>query len=93
MGDYISRQMVIDTLRAAENHAFNSFYKGLVEAHRIIADFPSANVRENVPGKWVPHEGEYGEHYGCDCSVCGAWYVMPHEEMGFCPNCGADMKG
>jgi hypothetical protein len=40
--DQIERQAVLDKLREAENHAFNSFYKGLVKAHKIIADMPSA---------------------------------------------------
>ena len=39
--DLISRQVAIDALRDAENHAFNSFYKGLAKAHKIIADLPS----------------------------------------------------
>ena len=38
----VSRQAVIDALRDAENHAFNSYYKGLKEAHKIVADLPSA---------------------------------------------------
>lgn len=44
MKDLISRQAVIDELREAENHAFNSFYKGLVKAHKIIANIPSAQT-------------------------------------------------
>ena len=39
--DYISRQAAIDELRKAENHAFNLYYKGLIKAHKIIADLPS----------------------------------------------------
>ena len=42
VGDTISRQAAIDALRDAENHAFNNFYKGLVKAHKIIADLPPA---------------------------------------------------
>jgi len=44
MDDLIRRQAVIDALRDAENHAFNSFYKGLVKAHKIIANCPSAQT-------------------------------------------------
>ena len=40
--DQIERQAVLDKLREAENHAFNSFYKGLAKAHKIIANMPSA---------------------------------------------------
>lgn len=42
MDDLISRQDAIKALRDAENHAFNGFYKGLVKAHKIITDLPSA---------------------------------------------------
>lgn len=50
MKDLISRQAVIDELREAENHAFNSFYKGLVKAHKIIANIPSAQPEQ----RWIP---------------------------------------
>lgn len=42
MDDLISRKAAIDALRDAENHAFNSFYKGLITAHKIVADLSSA---------------------------------------------------
>ena len=48
--DLISRQVAIDALRDAENHAFNSFYKGLAKAHKIIADLPSAQPEQH----WIP---------------------------------------
>ena len=38
----ISRQAAIDALRDAENHAFNSYYQGLIKAHKIIANLPPA---------------------------------------------------
>ena len=41
MDDMISRQVVLDTLREAENHAFNGYYKGLAKAHKIVANLPS----------------------------------------------------
>lgn len=44
MSDYISRQAAIEEIRKAENHAFNSFYKGLVKAHKIVADLLPADV-------------------------------------------------
>jgi len=42
--EYIEKQAAIDAIRKAENHAFNSFYKGLVKAHKIVADLPSVDV-------------------------------------------------
>ena len=37
MSDLISRQAAIEALRDAENHAFHSYYQGLIKAHKIIA--------------------------------------------------------
>ena len=48
MDDLISRQAAIDALREAESHVFGSFYKGLVKAHKIIADIPSAAQQELI---------------------------------------------
>ena len=60
--DLISRQVAIDALRDAENHAFNSFYKGLAKAHKIIADLPSvqpdhvANISKKVEGDCISRQ-------------------------------------
>ena len=61
MNDYISRQAAIEALRDAENHAFNSYYQGLIKAHKIIADLPPAQ----------PDENKYEYHY--DHTDC-IWY-------------------
>jgi len=61
MDDLISRQTAIEALRDAENHAFNSYYQGLIKAHKIIADLPPAQ----------PDLGEYEYHY--DHTDC-IWY-------------------
>lgn len=42
--EYIRKQDAIEEIRKAENHAFNSFYKGLVKAHKIVADLLPADV-------------------------------------------------
>lgn len=42
MNDLISRDAAIEALKKAEDKAFNSFYDGLVKAHKIIADLPEA---------------------------------------------------
>lgn len=49
MKEYIEREAAIDALREAENHAFNSYYNGLVRAHHIIADLPSAQLEQ----QWI----------------------------------------
>ena len=61
MGDLIDRQAAIEALRDAENHAFNSYYQGLIKAHKIIADLPPAQ----------PDLGKYEYHY--DHTDC-IWY-------------------
>lgn len=49
---------------------------------------PSADVRENVKGKWEPRGGYYY------CSQCGARYEWGgYFSTNFCSNCGADMRG
>ena len=50
--DLISRQAAIDALREAENHAFNSFYKGLKKAHKIIAELPSVSPARPTDDTW-----------------------------------------
>ena len=50
-------------------------------------------------GAQMPKEGEWIDLFGHDykCSVCGEWYRMDgtpeQEDMNYCPNCGARMKG
>ena len=51
-----------------------------------IDDIPTADVRENVKGKWQDDR----EHNCYLCSVCG---LPGLKSFGFCPNCGAEMRG
>lgn len=78
--DLISRQATIEKLRDAENHAFNSYYKGLLKAHHIIADLPSIQTEQKI-GRWIDD----------NCSECGQ-YVYHGDARNFCPNCGAKME-
>ena len=61
---------------------------------REIAEFPTADVRENVKGEWTDHRTweHDGEFY---CSNCG--FVLDSYIQGafynYCPNCGAEMRG
>ena len=55
-----------------------------------IDDIPTADVRENVKGKWVRIKDTV------QCSQCKAkWIDHTYliETFRFCPNCGADMRG
>jgi membrane protease subunit (stomatin/prohibitin family) len=95
MDDVISRQAALDELRDAEKHAFNSYYKGLIKAHKIIAGLPPAQP-ERKKGKWIcEYDGKFtGGAYWFSCSKCKR--IVPEVRNGgwnFCPNCGADMRG
>lgn len=59
-----------------------------------FAKIPSADVRENVKGKWLCSDDMY------EMAVCSICNYDTHEPVDyaranyhFCPNCGADMKG
>lgn len=99
--DVISRQAAIDALRDAENHAFNSYYRGLIKAHKIIANLPPADVQPvRKTAEWI-----YGEKDGADgwyCSKCGfhiPWYYGYYglnninfiKDFHTCPHCDAKM--
>lgn len=64
----------------------------MTELKHIIADEPSANVREDVQGEWVLKHVGAGHYW--ECSVCHenpCIYVT--KNTNFCPNCGARMDG
>ena len=77
MDDVISRQAALDALRDAENHAFNSFYKGLIKAHKIIADLPSAQPER----KWISCSErlpEKPDNYPC-CGIYRTYFLVTLE--------------
>ena len=88
MNDLISRQTAIDKLRNAENHAFNSYYKGLVKAHKIIADLPSVTPQPKT-GHWIRVDENKLRCSECEITHFIAQY--PNGKIGWCPNCGAKM--
>lgn len=51
-----------------------------------IEDFPSADVRPVVRGRWVYHPDATWEY---ECDKCGCY--VPGE-WNYCPDCGADMR-
>lgn len=89
MGDLIDRQAALDALRNAENHAFNAYYKGLVRAHKIIAELPSAQpelesadvipvVRCKDCG-WAMKSMELPGWYMCKCEEAFDYYAKPDD--------------
>ena len=82
----------------------NGMYEDCETAHKDqIDDIPTADVRENVRGKWIDGKVKHiknGELRNVrECSECGSSYFVydnynsVDEIPNFCPNCGADMRG
>ena len=61
-----------------------------VKVMDLLADTPTADVRENVHGKWLTVETSH-EWVDDFCSICGFKAGM-FGARNFCPNCGADMR-
>lgn len=58
----------------------------------IVDAQPTADVRENVRGKWKRRIVDGGWNANLVCSECG-YTLMIEDGYHFCPNCGADMRG
>ena len=84
----------------------NGMYEDCEIAYRDeIDDIPTADVRENVMGRWVEvvdrtemYDKEGVKTWGMlfQCNQCG--FVLNAVEghtgqYNYCPNCGADMRG
>lgn len=91
MSDYISREKLSEKLAEAYNKGYitwggNEIFK------EIIAEIPSADVRENIQGHWIKNEENIYR-----CSKCGRTYKKDWTEdmqidYPFC-HCGANMRG
>ena len=53
-------------------------------------------AQERTRGHWI-YKGNRGRFPVCECSVCGnaenADWAILGENVNYCPNCGAEMKG
>ena len=65
-----------------------SGYKPNEEMFEMAINSLTANVRENVQGKWIPYQNE--EWIYQKCSECGQ---IADVKSNFCPSCGANMRG
>ena len=93
MAEYIERNAVLRDWPLCDEPA---------DAYQFIRDFPAADVRPVMHGKWKQTGGKYSRHKTIDrrilaCSVCGNFLCMEGVNAGrgdanFCPNCGADMR-
>lgn len=90
MAECIDRGTAIAKLTALEVTEQNAT---MVDAKRVLADIPAADVVPVVHGRWI-HDGHRieGGIDWCHCSECG-------KSDNFCartnyrPNCGAKMDG
>lgn len=74
----------------------------IMQILKRFADAPSADVRENVKGKWLKTRERNGFAMAdcMECSACGHSFLLgdwdfeeAKDEMRFCYSCGADMRG
>ena len=88
MDEYINRGTAIAKLTALEVTEPNAT---MVDAKRVLADIPAADVAPVVHGRWVTHYRSgtpVAEGYVSTC--CDIW---KKRKSPYCPNCGAKMDG
>ena len=86
------------------NDNLNSNIKVFITFAEKVNRMPTADVRENVRGEWLPHPNKNFREWDV-CSACrigskrreygfnddGREWVTEYN-FNFCPNCGADMR-
>ena len=101
MSRYIDADKLIDNIRPFAEYDSNRRNKDWIRRIEVVIDNqPTADVRENVKGEWLPMKrfgGEAGQTPDVMCSVCNApalWLgTLGCIRSNYCPNCGADMRG
>lgn len=76
MDDYVDRMELRNALYDADAITMRGV--------KILNQFPTADVRPVVRGRWVINNGRWC----CDKCTCQAVIIR----SPFCPNCGADMR-
>ena len=101
MTDLVSRQEAIDALNEYFVRIGKLKRRGLTQGEKAIS-LDTVGAIKTLPfaypknGKWIVWDeivaGIY--HTVSECSECGfTTDKMSREEMLYCPNCGADMRG
>lgn len=101
MSDLISRKEAMDAIMSTEPFIVEINGEQYVgqktsDVMDVLQALPSAEP-ERKKGKWLHKPNEYDDDT-YECSRCGEpWTLIdgtPEENnMNFCPNCGADMRG
>lgn len=94
---YIEADALRDELHKHEDYKGGLSY----EWEAIIADFPAADVRENVRGEWIKtiriRKTEGADYYDpvWFCPACGQEYdaAFASHNVKYCYRCGADIRG
>jgi len=87
MSEYISKEAAKDNVsQFLSTHAFVV----LPELRKSFDKIPSADVRENVHGEWIPYPGGYV------CSNCRKkdrkTAMINMKAYQYCPDCGCKMR-
>lgn len=88
MDRYINAGSLLTKIKAYRPYMYLG-EDALSYAIKMVELEPSADVRENVKGKWLQDKHDEAGYGYFDCSVCGADF---YDVYDFCPNCGADMR-
>ena len=94
MARYIDADMLKELIDGGYDIDFSETPETKAELLNMIDYQDTADVRENVRGKWMHDKDDVLVSGYCSC--CG-WTAIIMEtdvaDMPFCPNCGADMRG
>lgn len=85
MAEYIEKNAAIAKLTRLE---VTEPLSTMIDAKRMLADMPAADVVPVVHGKWV--DNGIPESILSMCSVCGIKHGAC--TFNYCPNCGAKME-
>lgn len=105
MTDYISRQKVVDALRANQeiclksdayaNDSIDNYTLAVIDIDILtVEDLPAAPVREVKRGRWILSRGDSLNFIKCtNCQGLSAEPVAHTVyPWNYCPYCGADMR-
>ena len=82
---YIDESILVEKLHVGEGLPTIS---RSVLVNCVLPTIPTADVRENVKGRWIDYRENRWIY--ARCSECG---TVHDTKTNFCPYCGADMRG
>ena len=71
-----------------------TYADGIQRVMAFVDSLPSADVRENVRGEWLPHKTKHYDLW--ECSICHSAALLDQfgimERSAYCPYCGTKME-